>query len=612
MRIRLKISLGCLGIASLVAVVGWLSAVTHDEVRNDVEAFRESSLLEFIGATQMLVALKATHAAAQELVVEGWHAHFDQRPDVQGGGDFNRATAAIDDRLAAFADGLATSRQATESAISRGERRSDTTAIAGETEEMAWLDGLAVELVVHRTRLDALVALAQTDLSAAGHLLEEHVEPHYREVMLPLIQRYKADAQTEFDAVVEGVGTALARSDRRNQLAVATAGVLAVMVGFFLTRSISRPIRMLADAAQRIGSGDLDARVNAGSRDEVGMLADSFNRMAERLQQTMVSKGYMDDIFRSMGEILLVSDSADRIRSVNRAAQEQLGWSEHELVGRDVHEIVRSAEEAGELRIITRDGTVLPVACAPTDLNDDLGQLRGRVWVAQNILHQKTIEQQLRRSVEEKDVLLREIHHRVKNNLQVICSLLQLQAADAAPEVVRRLAESERRVRTMALIHEQLYRSGDLAHIDFRAYVETLAKNVLSSTGGTSRPVALRVDVEPSPLDLDVAILCGLILNELVSNSMKHAFPESRPGEISVCFRRHQGRAILMVADDGVGLESAAAGQAAPSLGLRLVRAFARQLGAETTMDGSAGTTVTVAFDIPGTEEARGIVTGQA
>ena len=127
------------------------------------------------------------------------------------------------------------------------------------------------------------------------------------------------------------------------------------------------------------------------------------------------------------------------------------------------------------------------------------GRPHGRVWVAQNIRHQKPIEQELRRSLAEKEVLLREVHHRVKNNLQVISSLLRLQAADAAaPDVARRFAESERRVRTMALIHEQLYRSGDLARVDFRDYVDGLAATCSRRPVGPGGPSRCTSTSSPS------------------------------------------------------------------------------------------------------------------
>jgi two-component sensor histidine kinase/HAMP domain-containing protein len=585
-RIGLKISLGCLGLAALVGVVGWLSSLTHDAVRRDVRSLRESSLLQFEAATDMVAALKASHAAAQELVVEGWRAQAQQRRGEEPGGELERAALAIERRIATLAERLMTCRRASQTA-------------PPDAGKVAALDHLEGELALHRARLDALIQLVQNNPQTAARLLEEHIEPHYRNVMRPLLQRYRADAELELDSKVADIDSALATSDWRNQLVAFAACGLAVALALLLTRSIARPIRLLAVAARRIGSGDLDARVRAGGADEVGQLASSFNHMASRLQRSMVSKSDVDDILRSMGEILLVSDSSDRIRTVNRAAVEQLGWSEAELVGRDVHDIVHAAEEAGELQIVTRDGAVLPVACTPTDLNDERGQSRGRVWIAQNILHQKMIERQLRSSIEEKEVLLREVHHRVKNNLQVICSLLKLQASDAdGTDVARRLEDSERRVRTMALIHEQLYRSGDLARVNFAEYVEALAKNVVASAGSSGRSFTLHVDVEPIALDLDVAILCGLILNELLANALKHAFPQHRQGAISVRFERRDRRAILSVADDGVGM---AAQPAAPStLGLRLVRAFARQLGADTTLEDTQGTRVTVAFDVPG------------
>src|SRR5262249_58262032 len=126
----------------------------------------------------------------------------------------------------------------------------------------------------------------------------------------------------------------------------------------------------------------------------------------------------------------------------------------------------------------------------------------------------REVGEELRRSLAEKEALLREVHHRVKNNLQVISSLLRLQAADSpSPEAARLFHESESRIRSMALIHEQLYRSGDLARIDFRDYVDGLTRNVLASAGEVGRPVKLIVDVEPVSLHLDIPIPSALLLN---------------------------------------------------------------------------------------------------
>lgn len=595
-RIGLRISMGCLAIAAVVPVVGWLSARTHDAVRDEVNLLRENSLQEFEAATDMVAALKATYGAAQELVAEGELARQRQDLGSESEPDISRAALAIETRLATLADRLSESRRATQATLESG-RLAMSPTLAGEAAEIASLDEIDAQLALHRSRLDALIQLVQGNPQMAARVLEEDIEPHYRQVMLPSIRRYREDARRELDEAVRNIEAALARSDRQNQLLAIVACALAGILGLVLARSIARPIEVLAAAAGRLGAGGLDVRVPLTNGGEVGLLAESFNRMAQRLEATMVSKSYVDDIFRSMGEILLVSDAADRIRTVNRAAEEQLGWREDELIGRNVHEIVRGGAGEGELSVVTRSGSVLPVACTPTAL-DGAGHLSGRVWVAQNILHQKTIEYELRQSVAEKEVLLREIHHRVKNNLQVICSLLQLQAADAGAGVVaQRLADSEQRVRTMALIHEQLYRSDDLARVDFRAYVERLARNVLTSSGGAGAAIRLQVEVDVVPLDLDVSILCGLILNELLANSVRHAFPDRQGGEIQVRFQQADGRATLSVADNGVGLRRDRT-DGPQSLGLRLVQAFARQLGGETRVDHSAGTRVTVAFTL--------------
>jgi len=324
--------------------------------------------------------------------------------------------------------------------------------------------------------------------------------------------------------------------------------------------------------------------------------------MAERLQTTTVSKSYVDDIIRSMGEILIATDLAGRVQTVNRAAVEQLGWSEVELVGRDVEEVIRSADGPGEAEAVTRSGLPMPVVCTPRDLHDSAGRPQGRVWVARDIRRRKQVEEELRRSLAEKEALLREVHHRVKNNLQVISSLLRLQAADSpSPDAARLFHESESRIRSMALIHEQLYRSGDLARIDFHDYVDGLTRNVLASAGEVGRPIKLTVDVEPVSLDLDVAIACGLVLNELLSNALKHAFPDGQGGTISVAFHCADGSATLVVADDGIGLPAPSGAQERPgSLGQRLIAALVRQLRGTSSLKGDQGTEFTLTFPIGG------------
>jgi two-component sensor histidine kinase/sensor domain CHASE-containing protein len=203
-----------------------------------------------------------------------------------------------------------------------------------------------------------------------------------------------------------------------------------------------------------------------------------------------------------------------------------------------------------------------------------------------------------------KEILLKEIHHRVKNNLQVISSLLDLQARAARDEETRRLlSESQGRVRSMALIHERLYGSGSDA-LNFAEYARDLVASLRHSWAGSSDRVAVSVDFEDATLDLDVAVPCGLVINEWLTNALKHAFPGDRPGSVHVSLRRRpEGLLALSVVDDGVGLPPEVDPDSPGSLGLRIVKILATQIrGVLETVRGPAdgrGTSFSLVFPEP-------------
>jgi PAS domain S-box-containing protein len=571
----------------------------NDAVRAEVETLRHSSLQELAGAVDMVVALKETQLLARELVATSWRAR-----SAPPGTPAAAPADAIERALAAFREQLDASRRATEAALAMAEQRGDREAAAREHRELsAWLDRIDDEIEVHRTLLVELSRLARTSPDAAERHVDQQVEPHYVDVLLPLIQEYQEAAERELREMIEVVEGALAEADRDNTAVTVFALALAGFLALLTARSIARPIEGLRDAAERFGGGDATVRVPAGSSDELGALARAFNAMAERLQATTVSKSYVDDIIRSMGEMLIVTDLRDHVQTVNQAVVEQLGWTGPELVGRDVRELIRLGDgdgAPGEGHARTRTGTLVPVVCTPRDLHDGAGRPQGRVWVARDIRRRQEAEEELRRSLADKEALLREVHHRVKNNLQVVSSLLALQAADSpSADAARLVRDSERRIRSMALIHEQLYRSSDLAHIDFREYVDGLTRNVLGLAGEAAHPIRVAIDVEPGPLDLDVAITCGMILSELLSNTLKHAFPDGHPGAITVAFHRLAGTGTLAIADDGVGFDGSIDGAARTgSLGLRLVTALVRQLRGTVSVERAGGTRVNVSFPL--------------
>jgi len=220
-----------------------------------------------------------------------------------------------------------------------------------------------------------------------------------------------------------------------------------------------------------------------------------------------------------------------------------------------------------------------------------------------DITERKQAEEQIRAALAEKEVLLKEVHHRVKNNLQVISSLISLQADNLTDERLRAVFGDMRdRVRSMALVHEKLYQSGDLSKVDFSDYAAGLLQYLWRAHGTVAGRVDLRTAFAPLELTAATAVPCGLLLNELVSNALKHAFPTDRHGTVTAGVEHDPatGTVCLRVGDDGVGLPPDRDWRQAPSLGLRLVQMLADQLGGmvETPAQAHAGTEFRVTFKI--------------
>jgi two-component sensor histidine kinase len=203
----------------------------------------------------------------------------------------------------------------------------------------------------------------------------------------------------------------------------------------------------------------------------------------------------------------------------------------------------------------------------------------------------------LAQSLEEKEILLNEVHHRVKNNLQVIASLLRLQAdASHEPAVIEALRESQNRVESMALIHEQLYGNHDLRVVDMAKHAGLLLTNLLQSYGVDSDRISGHVEIEPLPMGVARAIPAGLILTEFISNAIKHAFPGGRTGSIRVQGERSEGRITLAVRDDGVGIPEYVEPNRPGSLGLEIVSILSRQLKGTFGLERSGGATFRISF----------------
>jgi PAS domain S-box-containing protein len=317
-------------------------------------------------------------------------------------------------------------------------------------------------------------------------------------------------------------------------------------------------------------------------------------------------------VVETAGDGIITADESGRVETFNAAAERMFGYTADEITGGSVPMLlsaeacaegarpdVRLDESVGSRREAEgrrKDGSCFPVELNVGEVNFD--ERRIFTLILRDITERKREEEKIRSSLREKEILLKEIHHRVKNNLQIISSLLNLQSAHIRdPRALEVFKEGQTRVRSMALIHEKLYQSADLARVDFSEYISSLAAYLFRSYEVNAGAVRLSVEAEDVLLGVDTAIPCGLIINELVSNSLKHAFPPGKGGTIKITLRPEgRERLKLCVRDDGVGLPPDFDVRATPSLGLQLVNTLARQLGGDVLVGDCAGAEFNITF----------------
>jgi PAS domain S-box-containing protein len=321
-------------------------------------------------------------------------------------------------------------------------------------------------------------------------------------------------------------------------------------------------------------------------------------------------------------DAIISVDSDQRIVLFNQGAEKIFGYTRDEILGQPLnkllperfleahrHHISDFSESPVTARAMGERREIFGLRKGNLEFPAEASISKARVsngWlftvILRDITARKIADESIRASLREKEVLLKEIHHRVKNNLQVVSSLLGLQSRTVADSATRKMfQESQNRVHSMALIHESLYKSENLSEIDFPKYIEQLAAHLFRSYGADPVRVKISAMIDDLRLPIDTAVPCGLIINELVSNSLKYAFPEGRSGEIRIAMREEENRCIrLKVSDNGIGLPAGVDFTSTKSLGLRLVHTLADQLGATIKTGSATGAFIALTFPAGG------------
>ncbi|MEG4944438.1 PAS domain S-box protein [Microcoleus sp. F4-D5] len=466
-------------------------------------------------------------------------------------------------------------RKKTEAALKESEERFRQ--LAENIKSVFWMvDVQPQEIIYISPGYEKIWGRSSTDLYAYGRFFAESIHPEDRDrIIATFTKKIESEEEIEYRIV---------RPDGEIRW----------------IRDRAFPIRNQAGQVYRIVGIAEDISEGKQAEKTIRESEERFRQLAENIQDSfwLMSAEFTDLLYLSPAYEHIWGRSHEELYAEPLKMMEWVHPEDKHLLEEAMGRVLQGESTSTEYRIFRPDGTMRWVCDRAFSIYDESGNIYRIAGIGEDISDRKFTEARIQAALREKEVLLKEIHHRVKNNMQVISSLLQLQAQYIEDEATLALfEESQTRIDSMALIHEQLYQSEHLDRIDLLPYVENLVANLYQSFGGGNTSIQFNLNVDPICLNIETAIPCGLIINELVSNSLKYAFSPSSVGEININFYEIGTQQFnLTIQDNGRGFPANFDVENTETLGLRLVRMLACQLDGTIAIDSRRGTCYNLVF----------------
>jgi PAS domain S-box-containing protein len=418
MKIGQKLILGYLAIALVMGALGYLSVMIYMDIRNEVVELKIDSL-DVFGTAENLIRVLEDSQQSMKALIDNKPEIIYTYSDTSAGIDQSvMEQEQIEQRLKADLDKLEHLLTPLIKVTRPGEKPpTDINLKDGEEKLRDLIDLRKKHFYYHWKYLSHFINLADELPAQADAFFTKTLEPHYRENILPVIQGYWENKNEERELQI---GNIIHKFIPHASLIIIASTAIALLsilaLGLWVSNALSKPLRQLTDAASEIGKGQLKTRIDIQSRDEVGVLADAFNRMAKDLSKTTVSKTYVDNIIESMLDTLIVVNPDTTIRTINQATLDLLGYAEHELIGNPVSDIIVDEEpvissintltDVGSLdkvekSYLTKLGEKMPVTISRAVIHDKHSNIEGILWVARDIRERKHAEQVIQKAYDE-------------------------------------------------------------------------------------------------------------------------------------------------------------------------------------------------------------------